>query len=218
MKNYQTVLFDLDGTLTDPGVGITNSVAYALSKYGIPVADNKDLFKFIGPPLSESFEVFYNFSKTEAKTAIAYYREYYRDKGIFENVVYEGIPELLEELKKQQKTVLLATSKPEFFARQILEYFQLENYFAYVAGSNMDGTRTRKAEVIDYALTSCHIEEKVSSIMVGDREHDIIGATKVGMDSIGVLFGYGSRAELEGAQATYIAKTVEDISDILLSR
>lgn len=218
MKTYNTILFDLDGTLTDPGIGITNSVAYALNKYNIQVKDRSELYKFIGPPLHESFENFYGFSKEEALKAVEYYREYYKDKGIFENYVYEGIKELLKELKAAGKTLVLATSKPEIFAKQILEHFQLESYFTYIAGSNLDGSRTKKDEVIRYALDSCNISTKdqmAQTIMIGDRKHDALGAGKVGIDSIGVLFGYGSSEELKEAGATYIAKNVDSLSELL---
>ncbi len=215
MKNYQTILFDLDGTLTDPGLGITNSVMYALNKYGIS-AEREELYKFIGPPLWDSFECFYGFSKEEAKNAVEYYREYYRDKGIYENMLYEGIEGLLKKLSGSGKALVVATSKSEAFAVQILEHFGIAQYFAYIAGSNMDGTRVKKAEVIEYALDSCEVTDKAAVIMIGDREHDIIGANAVGVDSIGVLFGYGSREELEAVRATYIAEKVEDIAAILL--
>lgn len=213
---YDVILFDLDGTLTDPGIGITNSVSYALEKYGIQVSDRTELYKFIGPPLSESFEVFYGFSPEQAKQAVEYYREYYRDKGIFENLVYDGMEELLKKLKNAGKTLLVATSKPEVFARQILEHFSLAGYFTYIAGSNLDGSRTKKSEVIEYALTSCGIEKKDTALMVGDREHDVIGAKQAGIDVTGVLFGYGSREELEAAEATYIAETVAELEKLLL--
>lgn len=217
MKSYDTILFDLDGTLTDPGVGITNSVAYALEKYHIQVEDRKKLYRFIGPPLHESFEKYYGFSKEEAKMAVEYYREYFKEKGMFENIVYEGIPELLRDLKDRGKRLIVATSKPEVFAKQILEHFDLKEYFVYIAGANMDGTRTRKDEVIRYALESCELSPASGIVMVGDREHDIMGANKAGLDSIGVLFGYGSRRELTAAGATYIAESVDNLSQILLT-
>lgn len=211
MKNYQVIVFDLDGTLTDPGVGITNSVAYALKKYKIEVEDKTELYKFIGSPLLDSFEHYYGFSREEAKIAVEYYREYYRDRGIFENLVYDGIKILLETLKNAGRTLLVATSKPEIFAQQILDYFELSKYFTYIAGSNLDGTRTKKDEVILYALETNQISDRSTIIMIGDREHDIIGARKVGIDSLGVLFGYGNYKELAQAGATYIAEKVEDI-------
>lgn len=211
MKKYDVILFDLDGTLTDPGLGITNSVAYALKKYGITAESREELYKFIGPPLHKSFEMFYGFSEKEAMRAVEYYREYYKEKGIYENSVYDGIENLLEKLKEAGKKVIVATSKPEVFAKEIIRHFSLDEYFFYVAGSNLDGSRTVKAEVIEYALAEGGVTDKSSVVMIGDREHDIIGAKKAGVDSIGVLFGYGSREELEAAGATHIADTVESI-------
>lgn len=212
---YEYILFDLDGTLTDPAIGITNSVMYALKKYGVEVGDRRELYKFIGPPLMDSFEEYYGFSKEEAKTAVEYYRKYYRDKGMFENLVYDGFEDLLKTLKDSNKTLIVATSKPEVFAKQILEHFDIAKYFTYIAGSNLDGTRVRKDEVIRYALESCNITDLSKAIMIGDREHDIIGAKKTGINSIGVLFGYGSRNELEKSGADFIVDTVADIGKVL---
>ena len=207
---YNTVLFDLDGTLTNPGRGITNSVAYALNKFGIETEDKKELYKFIGPPLLDSFMKYYGFSEEEAETAIAYYREYFRDTGIFENEVYDEIPELLEEIRNSGRKIILATSKPEEFAKRILVHFGLDKYFDFAAGATMDSSRNKKGDVIAYALkeSGCSSE---NAVMVGDRLHDILGAKENGLDSIGVLFGYGSREELENAGADYIAGTVKDI-------
>lgn len=211
MKKYDVILFDLDGTITDPGEGITNSVAHSLKKYGITVEDKTELYKFIGPPLHESFEKFYGFSKEEALQAVEHYREYYKVKGIYENIVYDGVEEMLKKLCDSGKKIILATSKPEVFAREILRHFSLDKYFFYAAGANLDGSRTDKAEVIEYALHEGGVTDKSTVVMIGDREHDIIGANKNGIDSIGVLFGYGNRAELETAGATYIAGKVEEI-------
>jgi len=212
---YEYILFDLDGTLTDSGIGITNSVMYALDKYGIKVSDRSELRRFIGPPLRDSFENYYGLSKEEAKIAVEYYREYYRDKGIFENLVYDGLEGLLKRLKDNSKILIVATSKPEVFAKQILEHFDIAKYFTYIAGSNLDGTRVKKDEVIKYALESCNIIDLSKAIMIGDRENDIIGAKEVGINSIGVLFGYGDRYELEKAGADFIVDTVADIGEIL---
>jgi phosphoglycolate phosphatase len=210
-------LFDLDGTLTDPGVGITNSVAYALNKYNICVTNKAELYKFIGPPLWDSFEKYYGFTKEQAKRAVEYYREYYRDKGIFENMLYDGIKDLLIKMKNAGKTLVVATSKPEVFAKQILEYFNINNYFTYIAGSNLDGTRIKKDEVISYALKSSKVDDYASVVMVGDREYDIIGANEIGVNSIGVLYGYGNYEELSKAGATYIAGSIIEIGDIILN-
>ncbi|MBQ2238796.1 MAG: HAD family hydrolase [Lachnospiraceae bacterium] len=213
---YQVVLFDLDGTLTDPGLGITNSVMYALKKWEIEVGDRSELYRFIGPPLQESFERFFGFSQEKAKQSVEYYREYFREKGLFENEVYEGIKELLETLKTSGCKLILATSKPEEFAIRILEHFQLKQYFDFIGGASMDGVRSKKADVISYALEKAGIEDLSKTVMVGDREHDILGAKEVGIDSIGVLFGYGNYEELKKAGATHIVNTVSEISSVIL--
>lgn len=208
---YKYLLFDLDGTLTNPGLGITNSVMYALKKFDIHVEDRTELYKFIGPPLRDSFETFYGFSTEKSELAVQYYREYYKEQGLYENEVYDGIPELLIQLKEQGKALIVATSKPEAFSVEILKHFKLYDYFDFVAGATMDTTRNTKADIIKYAMESCNISEKSSAIMIGDREHDIIGAKENGLDSIGVLFGYGSLDELQKTGATYIAEKPMDI-------
>jgi phosphoglycolate phosphatase len=216
MESFQYILFDLDGTLTDPAVGITNSIIHALKKYKIDVNDRTELYKFIGPPLGESFMKYFGFTEEEAARAIEYYREYFGVKGLFENVVYDGIEDLLNYLKDDGKVLMVATSKPQIFAEQILAHFNIAKYFSFIAGSNLDGTRIKKAEVIEYALASLNITDFSKAIMVGDREHDIIGAKTVGIKSIGVLYGYGSFEELVNAGANYIAETVEDIKNIII--
>lgn len=216
MKNKDFILFDLDGTLTDPGEGITNSVAYSLQKYGIEVSDKTSLYKFIGPPLIDSYMKYYSFSKEQSVTAVKYYREYFRDRGIFENSVYEGVPQLLEKLNQKGKKIILATSKPEEFAKQILEHFGIDKYFYFVAGATMDETRSQKHEVIAYVLEKCKIWDTQSAVMVGDREMDISGAKRLNLQAIGVLYGYGDRLELENAKADCIAESVEALEKILL--
>lgn len=215
MIRYRYALFDLDGTLTDPGEGITRSVQYALDKFGITVEDRKQLFCFIGPPLHESFEVYYGFSRPDAMRAVDCYREYYAVKGIFENLVYDGIEKMLQQLQAAGVKICLATSKPEVYAKQILEHFGLDGYFTAVAGSEMDGTRTKKAEVVERALMLLGNPDVSDCIMIGDREHDVLGGQAHGLDTVGVLFGYGSREELERAGATYIAATPADIVKII---
>lgn len=212
---YDVILFDLDGTLTDSGLGITNSVAYALKKYGIEVTDRTELYKFIGPPLRESFEKYYGFSAKEAEKAVEYYREYYVDKGIFENTVYFGIEDLLKEIRNSGKRAIVATSKPQVFAKRILEHFGLADYFEQITGASLDETRTKKDEVIAYVLETCDIPDRSRVLMVGDREHDILGAKKNGIDSLGVLFGYGDYTESKEAGASYIAETVKDIYPVV---
>lgn len=213
---YSAIFFDLDGTLTDPGEGITNSVAYALQRFGIVESDRTKLFPFIGPPLIDSFERFYHFSPEQARQAVIYYREYYRQKGIFENKVYDGIPQLLNALRQADIPLILATAKPEPFARQILEHYGLAAYFTVIAGSTLDETRTRKDEVLRYALQQCPPHFAQKAVMVGDREHDVLGAAAVSMPCIGVLFGYGSEQELRKAGAVRLAATVQQLHQILL--
>ena len=212
---YKTVLFDLDGTVTDPGLGITNSIMYALHKFGIEVEDRTSLYPFIGPPLKESYRKYYGFDEAKQEQGVIWYREYYKDKGIYENVLYDGMDRLLKQIKDSGRQVILATSKPEEFARRILEYFGIAGYFDFVAGAAMDDSRTKKTEVIAYALDSCGITDVSTAVMVGDREYDVLGAKAFGLDSIGVLYGYGDRLELENAGATYIAERVEDILKLL---
>ena len=215
-KMYDTILFDLDGTLTDPGLGITNSVMHALKKWGIEVEDRTSLYRFIGPPLQDSFMQYYGFSKEDAEQSVAYYREYFREKGLFENEVYPGAEAMLADLKAAGKKLAVATSKPEEFAIRILRHFHLDGYFDIIAGATMDSSRSKKADVIAYCLEQLGEKDLSGVVMVGDREHDIIGAKTVGVDSIGVLVGYGSREELEQAGATCVAETLADVAQIVL--
>lgn len=208
---YRYCLFDLDGTLTDPGIGITNSVMYALRKYGIHVPDREALYCFIGPPLADSFQKYFRFPEEQAYEAVEYYREYFRAGGIFENSVYGGIPELLEELKRRGVTIALATSKPYEFSVQILEHFALRPYFDVIGAATMDGTVSRKADVISRLLDTLAGADLSSVLMIGDRDQDILGARANGLDSLGVLWGYGSRDELRDAGADYLAEAPEDI-------
>lgn len=208
---YHTILFDLDGTLTDSGPGITNSVAYALKKWDITENDINILKKFVGPPLDASFTKYYGFSKEKCVQAIQYYREYYLAKGIYENRVYDGIEGLLKWIRDTGRRAIVATSKPEPSAIHVLEYFHIDSYFDIIAGATMDGSRVEKSDVIRYALDRAGIRDLSGVVMVGDRENDIQGAKVNGLDSIGVLYGYGSREELEAAGAMQIAETVEDL-------
>ena len=210
---YDFVLFDLDGTLTDPFLGITNSVIYALEKYGIS-AEAEELKAFIGPPLVDSFREFYGFDEQKAKEAVEVYREYFSVKGIFENQVYPGIPELLKELFEGGEKLLLATSKPEEFARRILDHFDLSRYFYRIGGSRMDGSLVKKEDVIDSVLKTPGLSGK--GAMVGDRKFDILGGKQFGLDTVGVLFGYGSLEELTAAGADRIVSSVEELRTALL--
>lgn len=217
-KMYDVIFFDLDGTLTDPGLGITNAVMHSLEKLGLPLPERTELYKFIGPPLTESFQMYCGFSLERAREAVALYREYYSVRGLWENRVYQGIPELLRELKDAGEVLCVATSKPELFAVQILEHFDLAGYFDHICGAALDESRGTKHQVIEYALETCGIADRRSVLMVGDREHDILGAKQSGLDSMGVLYGYGSRRELEAAGADLIAEAVADIGAMITVR
>ena len=212
------IFFDLDGTLTDPMLGITRSVQHALKAYGVIEEDLTRLIPFIGPPLKDSFMKFYDFSEEQAKEAIYKYREYFATSGLFENRVYEGIPEMLGKLKASGKKLYVATSKPEKFARQILEYFHLDSYFDYIGGASMDEVRVRKGDVIAYTMEQAGVQDVDRSrmVMVGDREHDVFGAKEQGIDCVGVLFGYGSREELEAAGTWKIAADMDELTKILM--
>lgn len=206
MKN--SLLFDLDGTLTDPGLGITNSVMYALGKYGIIENDREKLYSFIGPPLVDSFAEHYGFSPEKGLEATEFFREYFREKGIFENALYPGIPEMLEGLKEEGKELFVATSKPEEFAVRILEHFHIRSCFTLVCGASMDeAKRSRKEEVLAYALEKGAIDPR-GGVMIGDRKFDILGGKAFSLTTVGVLFGYGSREELVEAGADHIAESV----------
>jgi phosphoglycolate phosphatase len=218
MKKYTHILFDLDGTLTDPKTGITKSVAYALKSFGIEVRDLNSLCKFIGPPLRVSFRDYYGFDEKDCIKAIEKYREYFRETGLFENEVYPGIENLLKNLMQSGRKLFVATSKPTVFATEILDHFNLLRFFNYVAGSELDGSRDSKSDVIKFALKENGITDPANIVMVGDREHDVIGAKDNHIDVIGVLYGYGSRAELEKAGATYIVETVNELNDLLMCK
>ncbi len=207
---YKTVLLDLDGTITDSAPGIINSVSYALEKFGIKEHDVKKLESFIGPPLKNSFMKKYGLSEEDAVKGIKYYREYFGEKGIFENSLYEGITDTLEKMNEMGRNVVMATSKPEFYLETILDHFDIRKYFSFTAGSNMDGTRAEKSEVIAYALDKCRIDRKYA-LMIGDRENDVRGAQVNGIDALAVLYGFGSYDELKGAGAEKFAETPADI-------
>lgn len=215
MKKY--ILFDLDGTITDPMLGITKSVSYALNKFNIEVKDLDELCKFIGPPLKDSFIKYYNFTEEDSKKAIEYYREYFADRGIYENDVYENFENILLSLKAQNKTLIVATSKPTIFAEKILDYFDLKKYFTFISGSNLDGTRTKKADVIRHAMEQNNITDNSEVIMIGDREHDIYGAKEIGIESVGVLYGYGTYDELDNSGANYIVRDINELKLLLES-
>lgn len=214
---FQTILFDLDGTLTDPGEGITNSVAYALEHYGIHVPDRESLYPFIGPPLQDSFMKYYGMDEQQADAAIEVYREYFAEKGWLENRVYDGIELLLLSLKQAGKQLIVATSKPEIFALRILEHFGLHTYFSVICGAPLHPPKGYgKADVIKSALDRAGVKDLCNVVMVGDRRHDIRGAHIVGIPAIGVLYGYGDRAEHENCGADFIAEDIVRLKELLL--
>ncbi len=210
-KTYDYYFFDLDGTITDSSPGIVNSLIYALDKLGIRETDRQKLCRFIGPPMIESFQKFYGMTEDESWHAIDLYREYYNDRGIFENSVYDGLEDVFCSLRERGKHLAVATSKPLQYAKQIITHFSLDDYFDAIAGAEMDYGRSAKSEVIRYAMDLCGVKDPADVLMVGDREYDVNGAKEAGMDCLGVLYGFGSRRELENAGAAYIAETVEDI-------
>lgn len=213
------ILFDLDGTLTDPKEGITKCVQYALADFGIRVKNLNELMPFIGPPLIESFQMFYGFSEEMAKKAVEKYRERFRDIGIFENRIYDGVIELLSECKKSGKTIGLATSKPEEFARRILDKYGMSEYFDEITGSTMDGTINEKCDVIKEAFRRMGIiteKDLDRVIMVGDRKHDIIGARICKIQSVGVRFGYAEEGELEEAGADYLVNNMDELRELCI--
>ncbi|MBC6974890.1 HAD family hydrolase [Bacillus sp. Xin] len=217
MKEYKIILFDLDGTLSDPKIGITKSVQFALEKMGILEPNLNKLDCFIGPPLQESFAMYYGFNTEEVIQAIGFYRERFKKAGMFENELYIDIPLFLDFLKKQGYILVVATSKPTVFSEKILEYFKIDCYFDLVVGSNLDGTRSSKTEIIQYILDKYQEYKHSDFVMIGDRKHDIIGANNTGIDSIAVTYGYGSLEELNQSNPTYIVDSVKGIENILLT-
>ncbi|MEK3805430.1 HAD family hydrolase [Bacillus sp. FSL H8-0547] len=212
------LLFDLDGTLSDPGEGITKSVQYALLKMAIDETDLKKLEGFVGPPLQVSFAEHYSFSEQEVEKAVSYYRERFVEKGMFENKVYGGIPELLSGLKGEGYKLAVATSKPSVFAEEILGFFQIDRFFDFVAGSSLDGTGASKTEIILSVMNHFQGVQKEEMVMIGDRKHDIIGAVNTGIGSIGVTYGYGSKDELEEARADVIVTSVQELRNLLVGK
>jgi phosphoglycolate phosphatase len=215
MTAYSTVLFDLDGTLTDPGVGIIRSITHALETVGRPIDDPGSLRHLIGPPLVDGFSSL-GLAPDEVDGAIRAYRERYAEIGLFENELIPGIEVLLDDLATHGVTMAVATSKPEPFARTIVEHFGISERFSVVAGATLDNRRRHKDEVILHALEHLALPDPSTVVMVGDREHDVFGAIENDVAAIGVLWGYGSRAELSTAGATAIAATVDELRDLLL--
>ena len=209
---YKVILFDLDGTLTESGEGITKSVQYALERIGKPEADLEKLKAFVGPPLTEMFMKYAQVDEETAKKAVEIYRERYSVTGIFENAVYPGIEDMLAQLKKKGYILAVASSKPEVYVKKILDHFGLTQYFTEIGGSEMDGRRTNKTEVIEDVLCRLNMDKhREQVIMIGDKEHDVYGARKAGLECIAVSFGYGTKEELTNAEPLKIVDSAEEI-------
>lgn len=211
---YDAILFDLDGTLTESGTGIMNSVRYALTKMGFPIPPQSVLRTFVGPPLTEAFREHCGMTEAEAEEAIRCYREYYAERGLFENAVYDGVPEMLADLAAMGERLVLATSKPEHFAQKIMAHFDLDRYFTYIGGALTDGSRKEKAEVIAYVLEATGADP-ARCLMIGDRCYDVLGAKAFGIPTLGVLWGYGSKEELTEAGASYLAAHPGEIKEMI---
>lgn len=212
------LLFDLDGTLFNTKPGIVNCVQYALAHYGIQEDNPDNLEKFIGPPLHQSFQMFYGFDEEKSAQAALKYRERYKNEGIFECTPYNGIKDMLKDLKSKGKILGVATSKPEIFAKSILDRFEFSQYFNHITGSLLDNTRSKKTDVIEEVLSCLNVSDKRENVlMIGDREHDIIGARETRLSSVGVYYGFAKAGELEAAGADHIVHTVSELHSLLLS-
>lgn len=209
---YQYILFDLDGTLTDPREGITKSVQYALAKMGIEEPDLTSLEHFIGPPLYDEFRRCYGFDDMEAKQAVAAYRERFSVTGWKENLLFDGVPDMLESLHSAGKILAIASSKPKVFVEKILNHFDIAQYFGVISGATLDGSISTKAQVVEQALQWLSVSDKSTAVLVGDRMHDVEGAQACLIDCVGVTFGFGGLQELQHAGATQI---VQDFSQLL---
>ena len=220
MRQADYIFFDLDGTLTDSRPGIFHSLRYALEKFG-RTAEDHELQPGLGPPLSESFTGLFGFSEEQAEEAVRYYREYFNPRGMMEKSVYPGIPQALDAMRAAGKRLMVATSKPEEFAKQILANFGLDVYFEIIAGATMDEARNAKADVLRYLLAQIPDAEEAAKagaiLMVGDRKYDVLGAKELGISCLGVRYGYAAPGELEEAGAAAIADTVSEMRDFILN-
>jgi phosphoglycolate phosphatase len=216
-RELDLILFDLDGTLTDSGPGILNCLEYALADQGIPIPPRDELSKHLGPPLFVTFGEVFGMNDQQIAQAIDKYRERYHDVGLFENSVYEGVPELLAELQGAGLRLVTATSKPEYSATRILQHFELDQYFDFIGAAALDGSRDSKSLVIAHTLQNTNTHPTSHNmIMIGDRHHDVLGARDHGIDTIGVLWGYGDAEELQSAGVISIARNPVELRDLLL--
>lgn len=217
MNKFKAVIFDFDGTFIDSGEGIRNCVEYALEKHNIPVGDKGKLNYFIGPPLNVGFSDMYGASPKQCDSLIADYRDRYEEIGVYESQIYNGMVELVKKLKKNSVKVGVASSKPTYFINKILNHMSLTDLFDTVVGTQLDNHNADKTVLINTALENLQIVDKKSCIMVGDRMYDVNGAKGAGILSVGVLYGYGSKAELEEAGADFLAQDVTELNKILLN-
>ncbi|WP_297960481.1 HAD hydrolase-like protein [uncultured Ruminococcus sp.] len=214
MRDKDILLFDLDGTLTDSTEGILNCLRYALERMGFEYPE--DTNRFLGPPLYFSFAEFCGMNGEQVQEAVRIFRERYSVTGLFENRVYEGIPEMLDRLKKSGKRLMVATSKPEVYAVRIFDRFGLSQFFEIVGGADINGTRNNKDEVIEYVLARADAADRSRVLMIGDRRQDVDGAHSTGIECMGILWGFGSAEELTEAGADFIAQTPREAADMLL--
>ncbi len=213
---YSHILFDLDGTITEPFEGITKAIQYSLLKFGITVDDRETLRAFIGPPLFESFRNIYGMTNEESVRAVEYYREYYVPTGIYECYIFEGIENMLKKLSENGLSVILATSKPEKMAKTVLTHFGLDKYFSHICGASLDESRSKKSDVIAYALECAGNPDKNDCIMVGDRCFDIEGAHINGLSALGANFGNDNRDELEKSGAVATFDSADELCEYLM--
>lgn len=215
MNKFKYILFDLDGTLIDSGKGIINAVKYALKKYGIDETNEALLRSFVGPPLNQQFAKCYGFSAEKSLEAVMVFREYYETKGILENEMYEDIDKVLKHLKEQGNFLMVATSKPEKFAHNILAQHDLEKYFDFIGGSLVDGSRVTKIQVLDHVLKTNEINNADEALMIGDTKYDMIGAKNFNLKTVAVTYGYGTKEELLAAKPDFVVDTPTEILQIV---
>ncbi|MBQ4630013.1 MAG: HAD hydrolase-like protein [Clostridia bacterium] len=211
MSKYKYLLFDLDGTILDSFEGVAKSFAYALESYGIHVKDLNELLPILGPPLRDAFMELYGFSEEEAVRAVAKYRERYVHHYVEECTLYDGIIEMLSKLHANGFKIVLATSKPEIFARTLLDHFDISKYFHFITGATMDKSRDSKIQVLEYILSELDLTDKSEACMIGDRKFDLCGANELGLDAVGVLYGFGSFEELDACPHVFLAKSPEEL-------
>ena len=214
-RDAEYIFLDLDGTLTDPSLGIINATLQALEYFGIHESDREKLGDFIGPPLYVSFAKHYGFSREQSQKAIEVFQDYYAPKGLYENTPYPGMRELLAGWKAEGRRLVLATSKPEIFAMQILERFGMASSFTFIAGGDPCETRVHKSDVIRYAMRKLGLDANIPAVMVGDTKYDILGAKELGFPTVAVTYGFGKREDIVEAGAAWIVDSVEELGALM---